>query len=69
MGQKRIAYRVLVLKPEGKRHLGRSRRRWGNNIKVVLREIKWGVMDWTNMSQDRDWWRVGVNTVMNYRVP
>jgi hypothetical protein len=57
--------RVLVGKPEGKRPLGRRRRRWEDNIEICLREIKWGGMDWTNLVQDRDQWRALVNTVMN----
>jgi hypothetical protein len=52
-GEKRNAYRTLVGKPEGKRPLGRSRRRWVGNIKIYLREIKWGGMDWIAMAQDR----------------
>jgi hypothetical protein len=56
-------------KPEGKRPLGRPRHRWVNNIKMDLREIGWGGMDWIDLTQDRDQWRVLVNTVMNLRVP
>jgi hypothetical protein len=55
--------------PEGKRPLGRHRRRWEDNITVDLREIGWGDMDWIYLTQDRDQWRVLVNTVMNLRVP
>jgi hypothetical protein len=51
------AYRILVGKPEGKRSLGRSRRRCVNNIKMDLREIGWGGMDWIDLAQDRDQWR------------
>jgi hypothetical protein len=69
MGEKRTAYRVLVGKPEGKRPLGRSRRRWVDNIKTDLREIEWDDMDWIVLAQDRDQWRALVNTVMNLRVP
>jgi hypothetical protein len=58
-----------VGKPEGKRPLGRPRRRWVNNIKVDIREIGWNVMDWIDLRQDRDLWRALVNTVMNLRVP
>jgi hypothetical protein len=65
MGEKRNAYRILVGKPEGKRQLGRPRRRWDNNIKMELREIGWGGMDWIDLAQDRDQWRALVNTVMN----
>jgi hypothetical protein len=56
-------------KPEGKRPLRRSRRRWVDNIKMDLREIGWGGMDWIDLAQDRDQWRALVNTVMNLRVP
>jgi hypothetical protein len=58
MGERRGAYRVLVGKPEGRRPLGRSRRRWEDNIKMDLREVGWGGMDWINL-----------NAVMNLRVP
>jgi hypothetical protein len=61
--------RVLVGKPEGKRPLGRPVRRWEDNIKINLREIGWGGVDWIHLAQDRDQWRVLVNTVMNLRVP
>jgi hypothetical protein len=65
----RNAYGILVGKLEGKRPLGRPRRRWVNNIKMDLREIGWDDMDWINLAQDRDQWRGLVNTVMNLRVP
>jgi hypothetical protein len=55
--------------PEGNRSLGRPRRRWADNIKIDLREIGWDGMDWIDLAQDRDQWRVLVNTVMNLRVP
>jgi hypothetical protein len=55
--------------PEGKEPLGRPRRRWVNNIKMDLREIGWGSMDWIDLAQDRYQWRALVNTVMNLRVP
>jgi hypothetical protein len=67
--EKRNAYRILVGKPEGKRPLGRPRRRWEDNIKMDLTEIGWGGMDWIDLAQDRDQWRGLVNTVMNLRVP
>jgi hypothetical protein len=69
MGEKRNACRILVGNPEGKRPIGRPRRRWENNIRMDLREIGWGGMDWIDLAQDRDRWRVLVNTVMNLRVP
>jgi hypothetical protein len=69
MGQKRNAYRILVGKPEGKRPLGRPRRRWEDNTRIDLREIGWGGMDWIDLAQDRDQWRAHVNTVMNLRGP
>jgi hypothetical protein len=69
MGQTRKAYRILVGKPEGKRPLGRPRRRWVNNTKMDLREIGWDGMDWIKLAQDRDQWRALVNTVMNLQVP
>jgi hypothetical protein len=58
-----------VGKPEGKRPPGRPRRRWMNNIKMDLREIRWDGMDWNELAQDMDQWRALVNTVMNLRVP
>jgi len=57
-----------VGKPEGKRPLGRLRRRWENNIKMVLQEVGFGGMDWIELAQDRDTWRALVNAVMNLRV-
>jgi hypothetical protein len=69
MGEKRNEYRILVGKPEGRRPLGRPRRRWVDNIKIDLREIVWGGMDWVDLTQDRDQWRALVNTAMNPRVP
>jgi hypothetical protein len=58
-----------VGKPEGKRALGRPRRRWVDNIKIDLREIGWDAMDRIDLAQDRDQWRALVNTMMNFRVP
>jgi hypothetical protein len=59
----------MVEMPKEKRRLGRSRRRWVDNIKMDLREIGWDGMDWIDLAQNRDQWRVLVNTVMNLRVP
>jgi len=68
-GEKRGVYRVLVGKPEGKRPLGRTRRRWEGNIKMDLQEVGFGDMDWIEVAQDRDSWRALVTAVMNLRVP
>jgi hypothetical protein len=68
-GEKRNAYRILVGKPEGKRLLGRSRRRWVDNIKMNSRELGWDGMDWIDLAKDRDKWRARVNTVMNLQFP
>jgi hypothetical protein len=65
----RNVYRILVGKPEVKRPLGRPRRRWVDNIKMDLIEIRWDGMDWINLGQDRDQWGALVNMVMNFRVP
>jgi hypothetical protein len=62
-------YRVLVRKPERKRPLGRSRRRWEDDIKMAVKEIGCGGMDWIELALDRDKWRALVNAVMNLRVP
>jgi hypothetical protein len=69
MGVKRNAYRIWVGRPEGKRPLGRPRRRWEDNIRMDLGEIGWGGMDWIHLAQDRGQWSALVNTVMNLRVP
>jgi hypothetical protein len=69
MGEKRNVYRLLVGKLEGKRPLGRPRRRWIDNIKVDLLEIGLSVVDWIGLAQDRYKWRALVNSVMNLRVP
>jgi len=69
MGEERGVYRVLLGKPEGKRPLGRPRRRWVDNIRVDLQEVGRGYMDWIGLAQDRDRWRTLVSAVMNFRVP
>ena len=69
MGEGRGVHRVLVGKPEGKRPLGRPRRRWEDNIKMDLQEVRGGCADWMELVQDRDRWRALVSTVMNFRVP
>jgi hypothetical protein len=69
MGKRRGVYRVLVGKPEGKRPLGRPRRRWKDNIKTDLQEVRFGSMDWIDLAQDSDRWRALVNAVMNLRIP
>ena len=69
MGETRNAYRVLVGRPEGKRPLGRPRRRWEDNIKMDLREVGYDGGDWINLAQDRDLWRAYVRAAMNLRVP
>jgi hypothetical protein len=69
MGEKRNVYRLLVGQPEGKRPLGRPRRRWMDNIKMDLLEIELNVVDWIGLAQDRYRWRALVNSVMNLRVP
>jgi hypothetical protein len=69
MGEKSGVYRVLVGKPEGKRPLGRPRRRWVDNLKVDLQEVGCGYMDWIGLAQDRDRWRTIVSAVINLGVP
>jgi hypothetical protein len=69
MGEGRCVYRVLVERPEGKRPLGRPRRRWEDNIKMDLREIGIDGANWIQLAQNRVQWRAYVNTVMNRRVP
>jgi hypothetical protein len=68
-GEKRNAYRILVGKLEGKRQLGRPRRGWEDYIRMDLKEIGWGGMDWIDLAQDRDRWGAVVNTAMNLWVP
>jgi hypothetical protein len=69
MGEKRNVYRLMVGKLKGKRPLGRSRRRWMDNIKMDLLEIGLNVVDWIGLAQDRYRWRALVNSVMKLRVP
>jgi hypothetical protein len=69
MGEGRGVYRVLVRKPEGRRPLGRTRLRWEDNIRMDLREVGGGCVDWMELAQDRDTWRALVSAVMNLRVP
>jgi hypothetical protein len=69
MGEVRGAYNILVGRPEGRRPLGRPRRRWEDNIKMDLRKTGFGDVDWIHLAQNTDRWRALVNTVMNLRVP
>jgi hypothetical protein len=68
MGEERNVYRALMGKPEGKRLLGRPRHRWEDGIRMDLKEIGWGSVDWIQLAQDRDRWLALMNTVMNLRV-
>jgi hypothetical protein len=69
MGEKGNAYKLLVGKPEGKRLLGRPRRRWVDNIRMDLGEVGRGDVDWIGLAKDRNRWRAVVNSVLNLRVP
>jgi hypothetical protein len=69
MGEKRNVYRLLVGKPEGRRPLGRPRRRWVDNIRMDLVEVGWRGVDCSGLARDRDRWRALVNWVLNLRVP
>jgi hypothetical protein len=66
--EKKNTYRVLVGKPEGKRPLGRPRRKWVDNIRMDLGEVGWGDVDWIGLAQDRNRWRALVNSVLDLRV-
>jgi hypothetical protein len=68
-GEVRGVYRILVGKPEGKRSLVRPRHKWEDNIKMDLKEVRCGGMDWIELAQNRDRWQALVNAVMNLRVP
>jgi hypothetical protein len=68
-GEERNAGRILVGRPEGKRPLGRPRRRWVDNNKMDLIEIEWDGMDWIDLAEDRNQWKALVNMVMNFGVP
>jgi hypothetical protein len=68
MEEKETAYRVLAEKPEGKRPLGRTRRRWEGNIKIYLRELGCVCIHWIHLAHDRDQWRALVNTAKNLRL-
>jgi hypothetical protein len=68
MGENQNAYRILVGKPEGKRPLGKPWRRWEDNIRMDLRGIGWGGIDWIDLAQGKDQWGALVNTVMKLRV-
>jgi hypothetical protein len=68
MGEKRREYRILVGRSEGRRPLGRPRRRWEDNIKIDLQVVGWGT-DWTELAEYRNRWQAVVNAVMNLRVP
>jgi hypothetical protein len=69
MGEKKSAYRLLLGKPEGRRPLGRPRRRWLDNIRKDLVEVVWGDVDCIGLAQDRGRWRALVNSILNLRVP
>jgi hypothetical protein len=64
-----VSHRLLVGKPEGKRPLGRPRRRWVDNIRMDLGEVEWSDVDWIGLAKDMNRWRAVVNSVLNLRVP
>jgi hypothetical protein len=65
----RSTYKNVVGKPEGKRELGRPKRRWEDNIRMDLKEVVWDCVNWIRLAQDREWWRAVVNTVTKFIVP
>jgi hypothetical protein len=67
-GEEKSVYKVLMGKPEGKKPLGRPRRRWEDGIRMDLRDSGWGSLEWTQLAQDRDWWWALVNMVMNLKL-
>ena len=69
MEESRSAFKILIGKPAGKRRLGRSRRRWEDNIRMELEEIGINAGNWVDSAQDRDYWRAFVNAALNLRVP
>jgi hypothetical protein len=69
MGERRNVYKLLLEKPEGKRSLGRPRRRWMDNIRMDLGKVGWGDVDWIGLAQDRNSWRAVVNSVLNLQIP
>jgi len=69
MGEEMVVYRVLLGKPEGRRPLGRPKRRWVDDIRMDLQEVVCGYLDWIGLAQDRDRWRRLVSAVVNLRVP
>jgi hypothetical protein len=68
-GEKRNAYRLLTVKPEGRRPVGRPRRKWVDNIRMDLGEVGWGDVDWIGLAKDRNRRRAVVNSILNLRVP
>jgi hypothetical protein len=68
MGEEKSVYKVVMRKPEGKKPLGKPRRRWEDGIRMNLREIGWGNVEWIQLAQDRERWRALVNMVVNLRV-
>jgi hypothetical protein len=69
MGQRRLAYKILVGKPEGKKPLGTPRHRWKDNIEMDHQEVGCGGMDWVDLAQDRNRWQAVGNAVINLQVP